>query len=368
MMKRIVLIAAVAAAATAAGTGGWYWFSRGRFIESTDDATISSDIVAVAPKVPGRIAAVPVADNQQVRAGEVLLRLDDSDARAAAAEAEAALAAAEAAVRVIDVNVEVARHDVDEAVAARNGAEAERERSAADLVRYRTLNQSQYASAQKYQTSLADARKAQAAVAQSVAALASRQGRLRLLAAQREQAAATVEQTRAALASARIRLADTVVHAPIDGIVGNREAQAGQYIQAGQQAMSVVPASVFVVANFKETQLAHMAQGQPVTVTVDTYGSRKFAGVVDSLSPGSGAVFSLLPPENATGNFTKIVQRIPVKIRLKDRDDGILLVPGMSVVARVDTRGNAERSFLSDRRAFNPAATSEPRAASRGRP
>ncbi|WP_337995461.1 HlyD family secretion protein [Oleispirillum naphthae] len=361
MRKRLILGAA-AAALCIGGYSGWSWYGHGRFIESTDNAYVSGDIVAIAPKVPGRIAALAVADNQPVKAGDLLLRLDDADYRAAVDQAQGQLDAAAAAVAVVDGNIAVAGSSIAEAEAALASAQAERTRASADLARYKTLEAAKYASQQKMQTAQADAGKAAAEVRQGSAALATAKSRLALLSAQRRQAEAEEETARAALAAARIRLADTELRAPVDGVVGNKGVQLGQYVQPGQQTMSVVPvAGVFVVANFKETQLSRMRQGQPVTITVDAYRGRTLHGALDSVSPGSGAVFSLLPPENATGNFTKIVQRIPVKILLDDAARQTLLLPGMSVEAKVDTRGSG--AGLSREDAFAAAKTASQTAA-----
>ncbi len=339
-MRKPLILAALAASAI--GAGGLIWYLNGRHIETTDNAAIAADIVSIAPKVAGRVAALPVADNQPVHAGDVLLRIEDADYRAAAAQAMAALAAAKAAVDVADANIVLAGNAVTEAEAGLASVQAERVRAAADLSRYRTLNRAQFASQQKMQTAQADSAKATAAVERARAALATQKRRFDLLAAERRQAIATAERAAAELTAARIRLADTVIVAPGDGVVGNKGVRVGQYVQPGQQAMSLVPVNAaYVVANFKETQLARMRQGQPVEITVDAYRGRTLHGRVDSLSPGSGAVFSLLPPENATGNFTKIVQRVPVKIVLDDDARQVLLIPGMSVEARVDTRGGA---------------------------
>ncbi len=341
-MRKPLILAALAATA---GAGGLAWFFLGGHVETTDNATIAADIVAIAPKVPGRIARLPVADNQPVRAGDVLLEIEDADYRAARDQAEAALRAAKAAVEVADANIVLAGNAVAEAEASLASARAERTRAGADLTRYRALNAAQYASQQKMQTAQADATKANAAEARAEAAFATQKSRFDLLAAERRQALATVERSEAELAAAEIRLRDTVIVAPTDGVVGNKGVRLGQYVQTGQQAMSLVPVDgVYVVANFKETQVARMRQGQPVEISVDAYRDYVLHGRVDSLSPGSGAVFSLLPPENATGNFTKIVQRVPVKIVLDKDSRGVLLIPGMSVEARVDTDGGAPLS------------------------
>jgi membrane fusion protein (multidrug efflux system) len=348
-MRKPLILAALAVAAV--GSGGLVWYLNVRHIETTDNAAVVADIVSIAPKVPGRVTRLPVADNQPVRTGDVLMAIDDADYRAALDQAAAAFSAAKAAVEVADANIVLAGNAVEEAEASLASAQAERTRATADLARYRTLSAAQYASQQKMQTAQADSAKAVAAVDRAQAALATQKRRFDLLAAERRQAVATAERAEAELAAARLRLADTVIAAPVDGVVGNKGVRIGQYVQPGQQAMSLVPVeAAYIVANFKETQVARMRQGQPVEISVDAYRDRTLKGRVDSLSPGSGAVFSLLPPENATGNFTKIVQRVPVKIVLDEASRRVLLIPGMSVVARVDTRDGtpltAEAAFV----------------------
>ncbi len=348
-MRKPILIAAAAVALAGGAVYGWTWYSHGRFVETTDNATIDGDIVTIAAKVSGRVANLAVTDNQPVKAGDVLIRIDDADYRAAADQQAAALEAARAAVAVAEANLVVTRTAIAESQADLASARAEATRASADLARYAKLNASQYASEQKVQSARADATKAAAEVERAAAALKTQESRLALQSAERDQARAQAEAQAAALDAAKIRLADTVIRAPIDGVVGNKGVRVGQFVQIGQQTMSVVPvAAVYVTANFKETQVARMRPGQPVEIDVDAYKGRTFSGVVDSVSPGSGAMFSLLPPENATGNFTKIVQRIPVKIRIDAA--GALLIPGMSVEAAVDTKG--ESGTLTSANAF----------------
>lgn len=344
MRKPALMIVAAAALLAGGGTYGWQWYNHGRFMETTDNAYVRSDVVTVAPKVAGYVTRLPVTHNQRVTAGDVLVVIDDADYSAKVAQAGAALQAAQAAVTVIDRQVAQSASLVAEAEARVRSASADRSRAGDDLKRYKALSESQYASTQKYQSALADARKSDAAVAQAEAALAAQRSTLDLLAAQRLQAEAEVARARAVLEEARIALANTVIRAATDGVVGNLGVEVGQYVSPGRQVMSVVPVDeVYVVANFKETQLGRVRVGQPVDLHVDAYPDRTFPGVVDSVAPGSGAVFSLLPPDNATGNFTKIVQRVPVKIRLVDgTPNDALLVPGLSVEASVDTRATGE--------------------------
>lgn len=357
-MRKPALLVIAAAALAGAGAYGWDWYTTGRFLEVTDNAYVHSDVVTVAPKIAGYVARVPVDDNQRVAAGDVLLVIDDADYRAKVAQAEAAVQAARASVTVVDSQVALTRSLVKEAEARVESARADQARAQDDLTRYKALNASQYASTQKYQAALADARKAAAAVAQATAALAAERGNLDLLAAQRLQAEAEVARAEASLQEARIALDNTVVRAAGAGVVANRAVEVGQYVAPGRQAMSVVPVDdVYVVANFKETQLARMRVGQTVALHVDAYPDRPFHGVIDSVAPGSGAVFSLLPPDNATGNFTKIVQRVPVKIRLAETAPAdTLLVPGLSVEAEVDTRTEGDRALAGGSFFLAPAA------------
>lgn len=343
MRKLIRLSLLSLAALTAVGTGGFYgwdWWTRGRFFETTDDAFIQGDITVIAPRVEGYVATVDVGDNQRVGAGDVLMTIDPAAFSARVAQAEAAVQSQEAAIATIDQRIALTAPSISQAEAGLRGAEAEAGRTAQDRRRYAELVQAQYAAPQRYESALAAAQQASASVAGARAALASQRGQVELLAAQRREAEAALRQAIANLAIARNDLEHTVIRAPVAGVIGNRTGRVGQYVRAGTQVMVVVPVpEVYVVANFKETQIRHMRPGQSVRVTVDALGSRPLEGRIDSIAPGSGAQFSLLPPENATGNFTRIVQRVPVRIRLVGEPEAReSLVPGLSVVAAVDTR------------------------------
>ena len=338
-MKKIILGAVVVAALVG---GGWYgaeWWRHGRFVESTDDAYVHGDIANIAPRVAGQVTEVAVKDNTAIDAGALLFRIDDADYKAKVAEAEAALARARASVDVIDRQLVLQKTEIARAEAGVASAEAERARAAGDLKRYAELNRTAAASAQRYDTARADARKAEASLAEARAAVAAARGQVPVLEANRVEAEAQIASAEATLQAARLDLAHTVVRAPQSGIVANRSVEPGEYVKAGQTALAIVPLpETYVVANFKETQLAAMRPGQPVTIAVDALGGRELHGRVESLSPASGARFSLLPPENATGNFTKIVQRVPVRIAVDEADPAAkLLVPGLSVVVAVDT-------------------------------
>ena len=330
-----------------------YWLTTGRYLETTDDAYIRADWVALSPRVAGYVAKVEVDDDQPVKAGDVLVRLQARDyqarldqAQAGVAEARAALTATQASQQVAAERINQQQQAILQAEAAVQGAAAEHRRSGLDMQRYRGLVRDDAATVQRLESASAAASQAQAALQGAQAALREQHAQLAMAKARSAQADATLKQKEAALAHAlaRQRLAeqdeqDTVLRAPVDGVVGQRRVRAGQYVVPGQPLLAVVPLQqAYVVANYKETQLAHMRAGQPVEIRVDTFASQPLHGHVASFSPASGNVFALLPSDNATGNFTKIVQRFPVRILLDKPLDGPQVLPGMSVVTTVDTR------------------------------
>jgi membrane fusion protein, multidrug efflux system len=327
-------------------TGTWYghhWWTVDRFLENTDDAFVGGDIVALAPRVAGLVARVAVEDNQAVRAGDLLVQLDDRDYRAALARAEGAVAAAEASLANLDATRRLQDALVDQARADVVAAAAESERARADAERYRALARSSYASAQRQQQAEADDRKAQADAAKTKAALTAAEREVEVIDTRKAEAQAALQQATAERDLTRINLGDTEIRAPVDGTVGNRSARAGAYAAAGTQLLALVPAhGLWVDANFKENQLAALRPGEIATVVADVLPGETFTGRVASLSPATGAQFSVLPAENATGNFTRIVQRVPVRILL-DGDGARLgrLRPGLSVTASVDLRDPA---------------------------
>lgn len=347
-VRKLVLTGVAAAALVGGGSFGWHWWTEGRFIESTDNAYVQSDITVVSPKVSAYVRDVRVAENQQVKTGDVLVVLDDQDFRAKVAEAEAAVLAQKAALGTIDSKLELQRSLIDQAAATLASAEAEERRARQDYDRTRSLASDSWTSRQKLETSDADLRKATAQVAKARAALAAENDQVTVLRASRTETEARLVQSQASLQTAQIDLSNTVVRAAVDGVVGNRGVQVGQYARPGVQLLALVPLpDVYVVANFKETQLSHMRPGQTVSLSVDAFPGRKLEGRVESFAPASGSKFSLLPPENATGNFTKIVQRVPVRIALPhDGELSGLLRPGLSVVAEVDTRGSGDRPHV----------------------
>lgn len=346
-MRRAILSVVLLVAVAGGGFLGYRWWTEGRFVESTDNAYVHADITVVSPRVAGYVRDVRAVDNASVRAGDVLMTIDDRDFAARVREAEAALAAQRAAVATAESQRALQEPTIARAAAALTSADAEKRRADSELARTRSLARDDYASRQRLDTAQADQAKADAGVAQAQATLEAERSRTAVLDAQVAQARAAVDQAAAVLATARIDLENTVVRAPVDGIVGNRAVQTGQYVRPGQQALSVVPLDrVYVVANFKETQIRGLKPGQTAEIEVDAYGTR-VTGTIESLSPASGAQFSLLPPENATGNFTKVVQRVPVRVAVPA--DGPLagrMRPGLSVVVSVDTRAPGQGGMI----------------------
>lgn len=337
---RLIKIAAAVVALLVIGTLVARWWFIGRFIESTDDAFVEADIVTISSKVPGFIKTVAVVDNQQVHAGDLLATIDDRDYRAELAKAEARVAEQNAALANLDALTDLQAAAIDEARAKVESAAAETRRATDDARRADSLIKRNVVSAQDYELSSAAAEKARADTDSAKAALVAAQRQLAVIGTQRRQTQAILAHANAEADLARLNLGYTEIRSPIDGVVGNRGARVGDYASVSAQLMSVVPSSgLYVVANFKESQIAHMQPGQKVRIRADVLKGVTFEGHVDSLAPATGAQFSLLPAENATGNFTKIVQRVPIRIRL-DGAGATLgnLRPGLSVVAGVDVR------------------------------
>lgn len=338
---RKLLLAGVAVAALAGAI--WYgydYWTVGRFLVSTDDAYVKADNTTIAPKVSGYLDRVLVGDNERVKVGQVLARIDDRDFRVALDQARADVAAASATVTSKQAQLDVqqaviaaAKATIDIDTAAKTFAQQENKR-------YSDLAKTGYGSVQNAQQAQARDAGADAAIARDNANLASALKQVDLLKAEIAQATAAASRAAALQRQAELNLGYTTIVSPIDGVVGNRTLRVGQYVQAGTQLMSIVPRDgAYVVANFKETQLTHVRAGQEVEIEVDTFPGQVVHGHVDSIAPASGQEFALLPPDNATGNFTKIVQRIPVRIALDaGTAPAIALRPGMSVIPTIATR------------------------------
>jgi membrane fusion protein (multidrug efflux system) len=330
----IVLVAGVA-------VYGHYYWTTGRFLVSTDDAYVQAHNVIISPRVSGYISDVLVNDNQPVRAGQVLARIDDRDYRTALAGAQANVDVAKASIDNLGQEIGLQRLTVTEARATVDSDQAALIFANQNDQRYMALSRNGAGSMQAAQKATSDIREAQAALDHDTAAVGAAQKQIDVLGTQLEQARATLALRQAALRQAELNVGYTTISSPVDGTVGDRTLRVGQYVQAGTQLMAVAPLqAVYVVANYKETQLTDMHAGQPVTIDVDTFPDATVHGVVNSIAPASGQEFALLPPDNATGNFTKIVQRVPVKITIDPKDPLIgRLRPGMSVEPTIDTRG-----------------------------
>ncbi|HET9157702.1 MAG TPA: HlyD family secretion protein [Myxococcaceae bacterium] len=335
---RRVLLALIGLAVVVAGAR-WigHWWTIGRFIEKTDDAYVGGDVTVIAPKVAGFITQVGVRDNQQVRAGDLLIKLDDREFRAALARATAAVEGQRARLEHLEALRRLQLAMIAQARPALAAAEAEMVRTRDDEARYHQLKATEATSLQSVQQAEADYKKGVAGRQGAQAALLSAERQLDVIDAQRRQAEAALAEALAEKETAELNLGFTELRAPVDGMVGNRSARVGAFAVVGAQLIALVPAQgLWVDANFKESQLATIRPGLPVAIRADVAPGRVFRGHVVSLSPATGAQFSVLPPENATGNFTKIIQRVPVRIEL-EAEGSILgvLRPGLSVTASV---------------------------------
>ena len=353
-VRRAALAFAAALGVAGATVYGHYYVTAGRYLETTDDAYVKADSTIVAPKVSGYIAEVLVADNEPVQSGQVLARIDDRDFRTALKQAQADVAASEAAVKNLNAQIELQEPLIQQQAAEVGATEANLKFAQQERARYDDLMKSGAGTIQRAQQTDAALRSQTAQLQQGKAGLIAANKRIEVLSTQRAQALAQLDRARALEQQAALNVSYTKITAPVDGTVGARTLRVGQYVQAGTQLMAVVPLNaVYVVANFKETQLTHLRNGQPVDLRVDSFHATKLKGHVDSLSPASGLEFALLPPDNATGNFTKIVQRVPVKIVLDDQSLNGLLRPGMSAEPTVNTKSavvaerDAERRLAS---------------------
>jgi membrane fusion protein, multidrug efflux system len=353
-VRSLILPAIIVVALGFGGVKAYDWFVNGRFLVSTDDAYVGADTAIITAKVAGHVALVAAADNSKVRAGDLLAKIDDGDYQLAVAAAKAKIATQEATIARIGQQVEAqraviaqAQAQVEAAQAQLAAGEADKRRAALEFDRSQKLAESNFGSQQRLEQASADRAKTAATLtgagASAAAAAAAENGaraNLDVLAAQKIEAERTRGELETALAKAERDLSFTTITAPFDGVVGNRAAQLGEYVQPGTRLLALVPlTSAYVDANFKETQLSSIRPGQKVDVAVDSLDGRVIEGVVTSVAPASGSQFSLLPPDNATGNFTKVVQRVAVRIALPaDALQNGDIRPGLSVVASVRTR------------------------------
>jgi membrane fusion protein, multidrug efflux system len=342
-LRKLLLAGAAAAALAGASWYGYDYWTVGRFLVSTDDAYVKADSTTIAPKVSGYLDRVLIGDNEHVKAGQVLARIDDRDFKVALDQAKADVAAANATVTSKEAQLDVqqaviaaARATIDVDNAAKLFAKQENKR-------YTDLAATGFGSVQNAQQAQARDAGADAAIQRDIANLTSALKQVDLLKAEILQAKAAAVRADALQRQAELNLGYTTIVSPIEGVVGNRSLRVGQFVQAGTQLMAIVPAEgAYVVANFKETQLTNVKSGQAVDIEIDMFPGQVVHGHVDSIAPASGQEFALLPPDNATGNFTKVVQRIPVKIALDARHEpAIALRPGMSVIPTIATRSTA---------------------------
>ncbi len=322
-------------------TAGWT-YARTVNQTTTDNAYIRGDVTSLAAKVAGYVTAVEVEDNQTVRAGEVLFRIDDRDYRAHLAQAVADVEAAQARLTNVDAEILLQHALVRQAEAECRAAAAQLHLARISSERGHKLVRSSAVGQEEVDERDAALSKAEAGVAATAAKRDAQQQRIAVLAAQREAAIAAVAHAQAVRDLARIDLDDTVVRAPVNGVIGNRQVRVGRFVTTGTPLLDIVPVDdVWVVANFKETQIQHIRPGQRARITVDGYSSETLDGVVDSFAPGSGSTFSMLPTDNATGNFVRVVQRVPVKIRFTRNPLPGRIVPGLSARVEIDLGGGS---------------------------
>jgi membrane fusion protein, multidrug efflux system len=342
--RKMMLMGVAVLLALAAASYGVHWVLVGRFYVSTDDAYVRANNTMLGARVSGHLSAIFPRDNAVVHAGEVIFKIDDGDYRIAVDAARSKIETQQATIERIGRQVVAQESAVEQAKAQLASAEAGLKRADLDYDRQQSLSTKGFASRATFEVSEASRDQGMAGVKAARAALDAAQDNVEVTKAQQAEARATLMELQTSLAKAERDLDFTSVRTPVDGTFSNRLVNTGDFIAVGQRLGNVVPLDdVYIDANFKETQLRRIRPGQPVTISVDAYGHRKFAGVVDSISPAAGSVFTLLPPDNATGNFTKIVQRLPVRVRVpKDVARQNLLRAGMSVYATVDTTEGAK--------------------------
>lgn len=333
--KSLLIIACLSAAVIASIL--WLWQGFGKKTEYTDNAYVQGDITAVSAKVAGYVVEVLIDDNTPVKSGDVLFRIDNRDYMSKVLQAEANVKAMQASITNVEASIAQQYPTIEQAEAKYLSALAVQVRADQENARQIKLRKTNSNAVQHFEDAVSTKAQADAAVTAANASREIERKKLDVLAAQLENAKAGLAQAAANLDLARLDLEHTVVRAPVDGVVGNRKIRTGRYASPGATMMDIVPVNtVWIVANFKETQLEHMRIGQAVNISVDGYPDAAVKGVVDSLAPGSGSAFSLLPPDNATGNFIRVVQRVPVKIRLTDNPLNGRLVPGLSTRVTVN--------------------------------
>lgn len=338
--RRLTLLLVAISLVAAASAYGYRWWAVGRFIEATDDAYVGGNVTEISPHVSGFISEIAVADNQEVHKGQLLIRLASPDFRAARQHAAALVQRQRASIANLHAKMALQRSLVDQARADLTGRRDQARFDAQDAARYRALARIGAGSVQESQRSATASLAAQAEIRASQARVNASREQLQVLATGLREAEASLRQAQARLRTAELNLDYTEIRSPIEGYVGDRSAQVGAYVTAGTQLLSIVPAQgLWVNANFKEDDIAGMRPGQAATIVADVDPGRVFRGHVVSLAPATGAVFSIIPPQNATGNFTKIVQRVPIRIALDGVDGTLgLLRPGLSVTAKVNTK------------------------------
>jgi membrane fusion protein, multidrug efflux system len=344
LSRRLIVLLLGVIAAGGVAWYGWNWWQVGRFVETTDDAYVGGNVTTLSPHVAGFVNKILVGDNQFVHAGQLLIELDDRDYQANLAHAEAVVQHQTAALANLHAKYSLQESMIDHAQGDLAAKEAEAGYARADAARYHALAVTTFGSLQNDQKASAADRKAEATVRSGEAGLDAAKQQLAVIDTEIAETKASLAQAQADLGMARLDLDYTKIRAPIDGYIGDRGAHIGAYTTVGTALLSIVPArGLWVDANFKEDELARMRAGQKAMIVADVLPGRKFEGRVLSLAPATGAVFSVIPPENATGNFTKIVQRVPVRIAVADGDGTLgVLRPGLSTTVSVDTRSAAE--------------------------
>ena len=340
-----VVIVIVAVLLIVAGSIWFYrWWTHGRFVETTNNAYLQADQVVVSAKVSGTVEELLVSDNEEVHRGDLLLRIDDSASRARVDQALAQVNQAHASIDQYEAQIGEQEATVAQALAAVDGADDQRRYSQGEVERYAPLAATGAETREKLAQMISSRDQALATLRQNQASAAQARRRIATLRAQVRMARAQADQAEAQARQSQVDVDSASIRASVDGRIGDRQVRIGQNVQVGTRLLTIVPVqSLYLVANFKETQIGLMRVGQPATITVDALGGETLEGKVDSFSPATGATFAVIPANNATGNFTKIVQRVPVRIRVEAGEEARkVLVPGLSVEVSVDTLGSKD--------------------------